>query len=125
MSLIAQAIIDLQAIMENSTEFATPVTFAKPGNIGEVTVNAITNKIMVDIEGNGSSTVSERTTVAVHENTLVDAGYTVRDANQDVAMTSDLVTMTVFGQAKNYIIKYQIPDQKFGCLVFVLEAYES
>lgn len=125
MSLIDQAITDLQAIMENDGEFAKPVIFSKPGNVGPVTVNAFTNKIMVDVGTDGNSVISERTTVAVHENTLVAAGYTVRDSNGDIAMTDDLVTMTVFGEEKKYIVKFQIPDQKFGCLVFVLGAYKE
>jgi hypothetical protein len=125
MSLIDQAITDLQAIMQNGNEFATPVTFAKPGGVDPVTVNAMTNKIMVDSDGNGNTVVTERTTVAVHENTLLAAGYTVRNANGEVAMTSDLVTTTVFGEECNYIVKYQIPDQKLGCLVFVLEKYTA
>jgi len=125
MSLINQAIIDLQDIMQNADEFATAVTFSKPGGLNPVTVNCLTNKIMVDVETNGSPVVSERTTVAVHENTLTAAGYVVRDANENVAMTNDLVTMTVFGQQKNYIVKWQMPDQKFGCLVFVLERYDA
>ena len=123
MSLIDQAILDLQAIMENDGEFATPVTFAKTGNVGAVTVNALTNKIMVDVGTDGNSLVSERTTVAVHEQTLLNAGYVVRDGNGNVAMNTDLVTMAVMGGSKTYIVKFQIPDQKFGCLVFVLEAY--
>lgn len=125
MSLIDQAITDLQEIMENLEDFATPVMFAKPGGVNPVTVNAMTNKIMVDVATDGTPIVSERTTVAVHENTLVDAGYIVRDANGNVTMTNDLVTMTVFGEEKHYIVKWQIPDQKLGCLVFVLELYES
>lgn len=125
MSLIDQAITDLQFIMENDGEFATPVTFSKPSGISPVTVNCLTDKIMVDVETNGNVVVSERTTVAVHENTLINAGYIVRDANNNVSMTNDLATMNVFGGIKNYIVKWQIPDQKFGCLVFVLEAYEA
>ena len=127
MSLNDQAILDLQSIMENSNEFGTPVTFVKQNNIDyPVTVNCITNKIMLDeYDTLGNKIITERTTVAVHENSLIAAGYDIRDVNNNVAMIGDLVTMSVMGGVKNYAIKYQIPDQKLGCLVFVLEAYSA
>ncbi len=111
--------------MENDDEFGTSVTFAKRDSSQSVTVNCLTNKIMVDVEGNGGPAVSERTTVAVHENTLTEAGYTVRNNAGNIAMTSDLVTILTGFAAGNYTVKYQIPDQKFGCLVFVLESYSA
>ena len=125
MSLINQAILDLQSIMENGNEFGTAVSFKKRGSELVTTVNCLTNKIMVDVEGNGMTSISERTTIAVHENTLTEANYTVRNANNQVSMIGDLVTMTVMDEEKNYTIKYQIPDQKLGSLVFVLESYNN
>lgn len=125
MSLISQAITDLQFIMENDGEFATPATFSKRDGSETVTVNCLTNKIMVDVETNGAPAVSERTTVAVHENTLIAAGYTVRNAAGEVAMNDDIVATTLFGLPGTYTVKWKMPDQKFGCLVFVLEAYSA
>lgn len=123
MSIISQAIEDLQFIMENDNDFGTPVTFAKRDGSETVTVNCLTNKVMLDVESNNVVSVTERTTVAVHETTLTAAGYTVRNGSNQVSMIGDLVTLSVFGGEKEYTIKYQIPDQKFGCLVFVLERY--
>lgn len=125
MSLNDQAILDLQSIMENDNEFATPVIFMSASTSVSVTVNAITNKIMIEVESvSGAPGVAERATVAVHESTLIAAGYPVRNSSNEIAMSRDLITMTVFGEEKKYIVKYQIPDQKLGCLIFVLENFE-
>lgn len=123
MSLIDQSRIDLQEIMENSDEFAVPVTFAKRLGGSPVTVNCLTNKIMVEEMTTGVPVITERTTVAVYETTLTDVGYTVRNAAGNVAMVGDLVTCSLFGGEKQYTVKFQIPDQNFGCLVFALEDY--
>jgi len=126
MSLIDQARADILAITTNSNEFAQDITFTSIKDPTTVTVKGIANKIFLNVDTQGNPINSKNVTVAVSEQALLDVGYPVRNSDNEVQMTNDLVTTKDnSGIDKNYQISSKMPDETVGLLVFILEDYEA
>ncbi len=121
MSLLDQAILDTQAISEGV--FSSSVSFTAVS--GETcTVQALANKIGRKISDEGVLVNSKNATVVVHENTLTNAGFPVRNSQNEVAMNGTLVSVNdSSGVSKNYIVLETISDESVGLITLMLGDY--
>lgn len=118
---MADARDDIQDILTNTDEFANPVIFTPPGG-QPVTVNGlcIKHNLKFDEFGNAVSSKTERTTIS--EPALIAAGYTVRNAANEVALIGHKITWTdVMNITWSYIIAQNIAGETNGIIVLTLK----
>jgi len=123
--LLARARKDLQRIARG--EFSTEVVFISLGTEPQTTtVRALASKHHFSIDSTtGLPVNSKNTHCSVDEAVLVDAGYPVRNANNEVNLRNHLVTYTdSSGTARNYRINEAWPDETIGLIVLTLGDYE-
>lgn len=121
--LLAQARKDIQKITQ--AEFGVDLVITdKLGN--SVAVRGLASKHFFQIDSNTGLPVSSKNThVSINEQVLIDAGYTVRNANREVAMIGHLVTYS--DSANNswtFKINDIMPDETLGLIVLFLGDYE-
>ena len=103
--------------------FETEIQFSPPGG-SFVSVNglAIKHHLTIDTDGSNTNTMNAHCTVS--ESLLTDAGYTVRNAQNEVDMKDHLVKyIDSTGIEGEYVIKQCFPDETVGVITFILGDY--
>lgn len=123
MNLIDQAIIDAKKITSDAAAgFGVEMVFKTPDEITTATINGLHTKIHLGIDTDGVPVNSKKASVAFSEALLVSAGYTVRNANQEVSIVGHQVSVKdSTGIVKKYTIQQCFPDETIGVLVCILE----
>jgi hypothetical protein len=126
MSLLDQIAEDIRQIASNGDEFAVEAFFQAPGG-QEATVNVIATKFGMAVDAqSGTAVNSKSASLSVSEKTLTDAGYTVRNANNEVALIKHKVSWTdSSGTTWKYQIRENIPDETIGLIVCILSDYKE
>lgn len=125
MGLLSQIQADVKQITTDAGAFGTAVVFETPDGNTTVTVNALTNKIGLAFNANSGAPVnSKAASVVVSEAALVAAGYTVRNASNEVYLRKHKVTWTdSSGTEWTYSIAENIPDETLGLITCILKDY--
>jgi hypothetical protein len=104
--------------------FAQNITFTDPSGL-TVTITGLATKHHLGFDTDGNMVNSQKASVAVSEQRLTAAGYTVRNSNNEVALIGHKVdTKDNTGILKNFIVVQNIPDETVGMIVCFLKQYE-
>lgn len=126
MNIESRAQRDIQRITTNISGAGTSVTFTTPDDSVTKTVVASTTKHMLKADEAGFKSIAKTASIAVSEAALVAAGYTTRDADDEVALAQHKVSWTdVSGITCTYTIRSVRPDEKVGLLILILDFYEA
>lgn len=123
MGLIDQINKDIQQITGNSGEFGVEVTITSPSNIS-VTLIALHAKHHTDFNTDGLAHNTTIASVAVSEEFLIESGYPVRGADNEVYLKNHRVDVAdSTGRVDNYVIREWFPDETIGLIVLILGKY--
>lgn len=125
MSLLDQARSDLHKQSTNNKEWAQAVAFTSP--LGQyVTVNCLANKHHVSVNEMGVAVNGKNASVIVTEKALIDAGYTVRNASNEVALIGHKVQWAdSSGTSCSYQVSQTYPDETLGLIVCILGDFKE
>lgn len=124
MSLVQQAIDDVKRITTNGNEFGQVMTFTSLLGVVAV-VKGLHTKHHLKVDTDGVMVIAKNASVAVSEKVLVEAGYAVRNAAQEVAMQNHRVAVADdSGVVKQYVIQSVMADELVGLIVCVLGDWE-
>lgn len=126
MGILSDARNDLRSILTNTNEFAVAVTFTPPTG-SAVTIQGIHTRHNMGLDmDTGQAVNTPNAHLTVHEKTLTDAGYTVRNANGAVALKGHRVTVADSnGTNRTYTIGETMPDETLGNIVMLLKDYTA
>ena len=125
MSLKTRAKADAANILSNSDEWGESLIF-DDGNGSIVTVNGLYVEHHMDVDEQGNKVIGKNGRVTVSEQTLIDAGYTVRDSNNDVDLKNHKVSVNhQNGSVVKYRIEYIQPDETLGLILCYLGDYAT
>ena len=125
MSLTDQIQTDFKNIVENTSEFGVSMTFTNQAGTETATVVGFHTKHHTSLTGEEEIVSSMEASIAVSEDSLTDAGYTVRNSDNEVAMIRHKVDVAdSTGSVKNYEVQEHFPDEKIGAIVFLLIDYD-
>jgi hypothetical protein len=122
MNLIERAKLDAKTISSNlASGFAKEVIFTAP-NSQTATVNAIftEHNLSHDLEGNRVN--SKNSHICIHEETLTDLSYPIRNANGEINLANlkDGQRHSVSVDGTVYFIRECYPSKTTGILVLIL-----
>lgn len=123
MNLLDQAISDAKKITSDVTGgFGIELIFLAPDEITTATIIGLHTKIHLGVTTDGDMVNSKKASIAFSEALLVSAGYTVRNANQEVDIVGHQVsTKDSTGVLKKYTIQQCFPDETLGIIACILE----
>ncbi len=105
--------------------FQTDVTVITQDQVTTVEVPAIAMKHHMAFDSEGQKMNSKQPHVSISESTLIDAGYPVRDGNNDVSMIGHVVKyVDSSGVEGLYTVNENYPDETLGLIVLILSRYE-
>lgn len=125
-SLREQAKDDWQRFTSDPDGFGTSINFLAPAPGNETAdIVGLATKHHLGIDSDGVPINTKNTHVSVSEQLLIDAGYPVRDAEDEVAMLRHRVKFEdSTGTEKEYAIQEMFPDETVGILTFILGDFE-
>lgn len=103
--------------------FPLEVTFFG-NNSEEATVRCTVTETHVDYDEEGTRVYALNAKITVSEQDLIDAGYTVRNAKNQVSMLKHKVHYTIGGIPRTAVIEEHIPDNTFGVIPLRIAYYE-
>lgn len=125
MGLIDTINKDIQNITTNKNGFGVDINVTTPDGLTSVDVVGIHTKHHFGLNEDGQQVNTKNAHIAISEKTLLDAGYTVRGANEEVQMVDHkVIVKDSSGVDKNYIIRQCFPDETIGLIVFILGDFE-
>lgn len=126
MGLRAQAVLDTQAILESTDDFGVALTITDPDGLSaEVVGYSADVHLMVD-PGTGQAVSARKISVAVHVNTLEQAGLGQPVGVADKRAKPWLVSFAdAKGAAQTFKVVSSEPDRVVGIVVLWLEVFRS
>lgn len=129
MDLTERARLDAQFITTNPNDFGIDITVTTAASINPLvtgTVRGLHTKHHMSFDTDGVMVNSKTASVAISEKALTDAGFPVRDSEQEVSMLDYLIsTKDSSGILKNYIVRSSYPDENLGLIVLILGDYSN
>jgi len=124
MDLLELARRDIKAFTQR--DFADTLIFKPNEAAAGTTVKGLVTKHHMSIDPDtGLPVNSKNIHCTVVESVLIDAGYTVRNANNEVNLINQLVVYTdSAGIERTYQIDQAMPDETLGNIVMILGDYE-
>ncbi len=105
--------------------WGTAIKVTTPDGVTSVDVSGIAVKHHINIDTEGLTVNSKNSHCSISEELLVDAGYVVRDSDQEVDMVNHRVEwVDSSGVLKRYVIRESYPDEKVGVIVMILGDFE-
>ena len=122
--LIEQAKGDWQRFSSDPKTWGIAITLTAPSaEVANIAGLATKHHIGVDSDGNAINTKNAHITIS--EQLLVDAGYPVRDSDNEVAIINHRVSYKdSTGVAKEYVIEETSPDETIGMITCILNDFE-
>jgi hypothetical protein len=122
MDLLAESRKDIQIITQ--AEWSTDLNITpKVGSPVNVKGLASKHHFLIDPE-TGTPINSKNVHCSVSEQVLVDAGYPVRNGNNEVHMVGDKVAYTdSAGVLASYFVQETMPDETLGLIVMTLASF--
>lgn len=125
MGLTHQMKDDVARFTSDSNDFGQVGNFTKANTLETASVFGYATKHRQDVINDGELVNSKISSFAVSEQLLVAAGYPVRNANQEVSLIDDLLSVAdSSGVFKDYIVRENYPDEQLGLIVLILGDYE-
>jgi hypothetical protein len=126
MGLRAQAALDVQAILEDTTEFGQTVTLTNPSE-QSADLTGYTNDVGVSLDpSTGAAVSARRMSVALPIKALSDAGLGLPIAVSDPDAKPWRVTFEdLAGNSQTFKVTETQPDRTLGIVVCLLEVYRS
>ncbi len=124
MSALDQMQAAIASISSNPAGFNELVTFTK--STGETaTITCIPNKIGRKLETNTGMIINTKNPSVVFSESVMPITYPVRNADGEVSMIGDRVTMAdSTGIEKQYIVQQNIPDETVGLITLILGDFQ-
>lgn len=107
--------------------FSAEITFTNLDESETVVVNGLISKHNLSINPDtGLPVNSKNVHISVTESVLIDAGYTTRNASNDISLTSHKVSFTdASGSDFTFLIEDVMPSETLGLIVCTLGSYGS
>jgi len=117
MSLLDQAKNDYKAILDSKNDWSVDVTVTNPITAQTVTIagHGMTHHLKFDLD-KGQAVNSRQSHITLSIDSLVDAGYTLFDANNKVALYKHNVSFS----GDNYYITECFPDLTLNIVTCIL-----
>lgn len=125
MGLKQQARLSAKRILESSSGFGTSITFMA-SDYEQATINGlhVRHWLKLDTDGAAVNTLNARVTVS--EDSLLDAGYPVRNDEDEIDLNDHLVNAEDDGGVMRYYkVKQVFPDHTTGMIVVELAEYQG
>lgn len=125
-SLLDRAKKDLQKITTNkSSGFAQDIILTNPVGVS-ITIQGLHTKTHLDVDQEGNITSTKKGNVSFSEQILIDAGYKIRNAADEVDLRDYIVEVKdSTGKLCKYISKTWFPDEHLGHITILLEDYSD
>lgn len=122
--LIEQAKGDWQKFSSDLNGWGVAITLTAPtAEVANIAGLGTNHHIGVDSDGNAINTKNAHITIS--EQLLVDAGYPVRDSDNEVAIINHRVSYKdSTGITKEYVIEETFPDETIGMITCILNDFE-
>lgn len=122
MGLLDQIRKDAERFISNTNDFAVEMTF---------TDNAYNNAVVSGLYTmhhtkfeDGQAVDSKNASVCVSEKKLTDAGYVVRNADNEIIMVNHFVSFQdLNGTTKKFKITRSLPDETIGAIILFISDY--
>lgn len=125
MGMLEQAQADVKRIRTDPSGFTKPITLTKKDGSLTVTIRGMHAKVNAVMDTMGNIVNVKKSHISVSEDALVDAGYFVRNANNEVNMLGDKVAVQdSAGIICQYVIRETYPDETVGLIVCFLYDFE-
>ena len=119
-SLLAQARKDA-ALIASAGGFQDDINITTPSGSLSVDVTGLCSAHWISFDNDGNSVNASSSHVDIHEQILIDAGYTVRNASGKVALRDHKVKVKdVTGILRTYTVVECHPNGTTGLLVCIL-----
>jgi hypothetical protein len=125
MGMLEQAQADIKRIRIDPSGFTKLINLTKKDGSLTVTVRGMHAKIHGAIDTMGNVVNAKKAHISVSEGALNDVGYSVRNANNEVSMIGDKVSVIdSAGILCEYQIRETLPDESVGLIVCFLYDFE-
>lgn len=116
---------DIQQILTNDNEFASPVVFAATDGIlvNSVTCNAVVTSHNLYIDDRGVATVSSTARLMVSEGALTALLFPTRNVNNALSLKSNTVTFSDAGIQATFVIREAFGNNRTGLITCTLGTY--
>ena len=122
---IANAISDVKRFVTTGG-FGIDIVLTPPGGADPVTVKGITSRHHITYDNEGYPLNSTNSHVTLVESSLTDAGITVRNSRDDVALENFLLRYTDgTGTERTYKIVQTKPSETLGLIICEVGRYGS
>lgn len=123
--MLEMAQSDVKRIRTDPNGFTKQITITKKDGSVTATVYGMHAKINQTTDTVGNIINAKKAHISVSEGALNDAGYSVRDSNNEVSMQGDRVQVTdSAGFLCDYVISETMPDETLGLIVGFLYDFE-
>ena len=119
-SILQAAIADAKKII-NSGGFEEAITLTTPSGDLTLEITGLASKHHLSFDTDGLPVNAKNAHCCIDEQVLLDAGYPVRNAKQEIALRNHRVSFKdSSGIVKNYVVKDNQPDETFGLITLIL-----
>ncbi len=124
-SILKAAMADARKIITQGG-FGEALTLATPSGDMSIPLKGLASKHHLSFDLDGNPLSSKNAHVCVSEQDLLDAGYPVRNARQEVDLHKHKVSVPdSSGVVKNYVVRENFPDETLGLITLILGDWES
>lgn len=125
MGLIDTIKQDIQNITTDLSGFGIEINLTTPDDALSVDIVGLHTKHHLGIDTEGNQVNTKNTHIAISEQVLIDLGYPVRNANEEVFLRDHKVlAKDSTGVLKSYVIREWFPDETIGLIVCILGDYQ-
>jgi hypothetical protein len=125
MGLIETIKQDIQKITTDLSGFGIEINLTTPDDALSVDIVGLHTKHHLGIDTEGNQVNTKNTHIAISEQVLIDLGYPVRNANEEVFLRDHKVlAKDSTGVLKSYVIREWLPDETIGLIVCILGDYQ-
>jgi len=120
---LERAVADIKRFSQK--EFSVEISFTNPDGDENVSVKGFSSKHHFSISPDtGLPVNSKNAHISVVESVLKDAGYTTRNADNEIALKNHLVSFAdASGSTYSFLIDDAMPSETFGLIVCTLGKY--
>lgn len=120
MGLIEQIRKDIIQYTNNSTDFAVNLVFVSPENV-ELETTGYHTRHHLSIDTDGNLINSRKAHISIAEKNFIDAGYSIRNAKNDVTFTGHFVKVINSTSVEvKYIVNQAFPNETIGLITLIL-----
>ena len=104
-----------------SVGFQEDITLKTPNGLTTLQTTGLASKHWINFDSDGNAINSKNAHITLDEQILLDAGYPVRNLNQEVSLRNHRVSVAdSSGVLKEYVIIEVFPSETFGLIACIL-----